>query len=428
MNARTVGIAGLLAVMAFASAPRAQATVLTNSQILSQFNAVIFGSFNTSSEVEGRTVVGGNLTSGGTFDFSPGAATTSSFSALSVYGSVTSGGSLNIAGSGVTIGGSNNGTLNMNGGGAAYVGGSNSGAISGATGNVTVGGSNSQTISMAGGSVYLGGTSGGVTANGSVALSINGNTSGNLNLNGGGTVALAGSNYGTISMNGGSVSYTGSRGSMNLNGGATATHVSSLNLTAPTSTLGSFATTFQTPLTQLSTQLNGVAANSTATVVGQTLTFNAHPINGVAVFDMKTSQFSGATTVTLNLDGATSVIINVTVDSCANGVCAFNPTINFNDSSYASVLLWNFVNATNLDFTTEFGGSILAPDAAVSNAAPIDGTLVSASYSGTGELHSHPYTGVLPGGATPAPEPASMALIGTGLAGLAAVRRRRKGN
>ena len=461
----------------------AGAATLSASGILSQFNAVVFGNFSTTSDVEGLTVVGGNVTGGASFDTNPASVRSSAFAGLTVYGNETSGATFNINnGGGAVIAGTNAANLNLNGGGNAYVGSANTGSInaSSGSGSITVGGSNSgtltagssssvfvgaansanisvtsgagtasvlgnnsATVSLAGGgTVYAGSNSGTVSVSGgSGTVSVNGSNTSQLTLNNGGTATING-NTGNVNLNGGSLTYTGSQtGNLNLNGGATSQHVSSVNITAPTapaSTLGSFASTFQAPLTALSSQLNGVAANSSVAVSGNSIAFNAAPnTSGVAVFDVNTSLFTNNSTVTLNLDGATSVIINVNVDSCAQNACAFTfgSSVNFsNPTSYADDVLWNFVNATGLTFSDEFGGTVLAPLATVTNNAPIDGTLVADDYVGNGELHSHPYAGTLPGGAiqpptggsNPIPEPASLVTLGIGVAGLAGVRRRRR--
>ena len=103
--------------------------------LLDQFNAIVFGSFTSSADVEGRTVVGGDLTGGATFALKP-LNGTSSYPALTVYGNVTSSNILNInQGGGATVLGNNSATLNLNGGGAVSIGGKNTGNLNSTSGN-----------------------------------------------------------------------------------------------------------------------------------------------------------------------------------------------------------------------------------------------------------------------------------------------------
>jgi choice-of-anchor A domain-containing protein len=410
----------------------AGAQTLSASQILQQFNAVIFDNFSTSADVEGRTVVGGNMTGGATFALNPTAEAASAFAALTVYGNETSGNALSLDNAqGVTIAGTNAGNFNLNGGGSVFVGGNNTGALgsNGGSASVSVGGSNSGQISLAsGGSVTIGsGNSGNVTINGgskaSDSVSINGSNSGYLTLNSGGSVKVNG-NAGSGSLNGGSLTYAGTMGGWNLNGGATSSHVPSLSLPSPGNTLPSFASTFEAPLTALSSQLAALTPNSTVLTSGNNVTLEAHPnASGMAVLDLSTSVFAPNDSVSVALNGATSFIINLSVAGCsANCSYTFPNSVNFkNPTSYADSLLWNVTDVSALSFTNEFGGSVLAPSAVVTNSSPLDGTLVALSFNGGGELHDYPFTG-----AVPAPEPSSLAVLPIALLGIAFLRRRRR--
>jgi hypothetical protein len=198
-------ISGLMMTLISLGMGTAHAGPLSASTIFSEFNDVIFGNLTASSEVEGRTVVGGNLdvTSSVNFETKSGLSPAPGFGALKVYGNVYGpNAALNINHEGVAVAGTNNAGLGMNGAGTVYIGSTNSGSVTGAAGSVTVVGANSaNNIAISGGSVYLGGNSGGITANGTTTISINGNNSANLSLNGSTIVLLNGSNTGNISIN-----------------------------------------------------------------------------------------------------------------------------------------------------------------------------------------------------------------------------------
>lgn len=421
----------------------ARADVLTASQILQQFDAVVFGNFSSSADVEGRTVIGGNISGNGSFYVNPGSEAASSFTALSVYGASNGGGQINIDNAGgVAVAGLNNAGLSLNGGNSVFVGAGNSGNISVSGGVATV--------------AIAGANSGAINVNGGGAVTINGANSGNgVSVSGGtATIGINGNNTATVTANaGGTISINGTSGNIN---GTSATNVylpnsgdktgninnahvqyGPVSVSPPTNPLPDFGATLQTPLTGLSSQLDGQAANSTISSANGTVTFNATPnASGQAVFDIPASVLTaGNTNIVLNGGTATTIIINVAAP-CVGTVCAINvpSSTNFNSllASYGLDTLWNFYNATTLTLGGQFVGTVLAPDAAVSNSNQIDGDLIASSFSGSGELHNYAFGGDLTFGSpsenAPAviAEPSSIALVGVGLVGLVVIVRRRR--
>ena len=163
-----------------------------------------------------------------------------------------------------------------------------------------------------------------------------------------------------------------------------------------------------------------------ATAIGNQLVFAATPnSDGLTVYDIDLSVFSSVGELKFDLSGANSVIVNVSglggtfSDNFVGGDTPF--------AELASKVVWNFHEATALHFDTAIWGTVLAPFAHVTNATPIEGTLVANTVDLKGEMHVRPWQGVLPNGETPAavPVPAALPLLGAGLGALAFLRRRR---
>jgi choice-of-anchor A domain-containing protein len=194
------------------------------------------------------------------------------------------------------------------------------------------------------------------------------------------------------------------QGRFNLNGGAL--------VSTPAFTIGDFTA----PLTALSAQLGGLAANSTInTKDPNSFTFMVTPnAQGLAVFSLDASQLSLARNLVFN-GTADTIVINVTGTS-------FNSTANFNAGAFINQhVIWNFTNATTLGFMG-WHGAVLAPLATVSNSSAMEGFLFARNFEGRGELHDFPFAGALP---QFVPEPGTLALLASGMIGLCLSRRRR---
>lgn len=230
------------------------------------------------------------------------------------------------------------------------------------------------------------------------ALNVYGSTSGNsININDGGSAYVAGTHGAPVNFNGGG-------------------HY--------LSSVPNALSDYTAAMTSFSTSLSSLAANSTLPTAGNNEVILANPnANGVAIFNVTTAQLAAIPSYSINLNGAKTVVFNVMGSSLD-----FTANEQFNSSSLSSVsgaVIWNFLNATSLTFGTQFAGSVLAPDATVTNNNQIDGALVANAWTGEGELHDDLFTGVSPF-AVPEPETWAMMLFGVGMVGAALrVRRRR---
>lgn len=348
--------AAFLACAAFTAS--AHAAPLIASEVLQQFNLVVFGNAKSSSHVDGRAYIGGNVT-GGDYVLHAKDMPASEYAGLVVGGNASN---LNVNGGGISVGGNlSNANINT---GSAYVSG------------------NASSVNFNGGSAYVGGSTSGT------------------NFNGGRSYAAA---------------------------------------TQPSTAA------IESTMRDLALQLAGLpSTGSTVSISGNKATFNAvADANGLAVFDLtsidtalfKLGEFE------FNLGSADTVIFNV--DDLV--ISIFANFLGGSAQAIGSNVIWNFYNATDITLYSQFGGSVLAPNATLTNYNNIEGSVVVSSIDQRGEIHLQPFSGDLPPGTpdlpptTPVPpptpdlppenhvpEPGSLALMLTALLAMVTLSRQHK--
>ena len=253
-------------------------------------------------------------------------------------------------------------------------------------------------------------------------LIVKGSVSGsNLQVNNTGNIAVGGSvTLGVLELNGHGTANIGGTLSATANQGTKNQNVANIVDYVPQDV----AATLQ----GASASLASLTSNATAVMSYGKMVLDGSAASGAqAVFNLAFSDFDLVGEVELALSGATSMIINV---SGTGGALADN----FLGASRmaASGVIWNFYQATEIDFTRTFEGSVLAPMADVTSAySNFEGTLVARTANLTGEVHAQYYTGTIPAVAAPTisavPLPAGMPLLAGGLALLAGLRRKQRG-
>lgn len=177
---------------------------------------------------------------------------------------------------------------------------------------------------------------------------------------------------------------------------------------------------YESPLRQLSGDLVGLTANSTVSIDADKGIFTGAPdADGLAVFWVDGVDFFGTVAnLEFLVDGAGTVIVNVAgdvIDIAANFLNGIGETI-------ASSLLWNFYEATEINISSAFFGSILAPNAALANSGFILGSVAANQVAQGGEIRLAPFNGEIP--STEVPEPATALLLFPALFGLFMLGRR----
>jgi choice-of-anchor A domain-containing protein len=351
-------------------------------------NLIVLGNANLSSDVEGKTYIGGDLSGGGTFaigNSSKSAKSSALARTLTVGGNMTAN-SINI----------------NNGAGVGTVGGL----------DVAIGGNSTGTISMnsnsAGGKVEVGGTF----------------NAQNFNPNNNKTAT-----YGV------SVSNAQQQDKNFVKQDATLKTGGSADLKAAIAHQTSALIDQMGTLSQI---LGALTPNATLDSSNQNnIQFNfssAANSGSYAVANITASQLASGTFFLPQYASAKTLIVNVTGKDVNLGANA--------SGSYPSAdqtnIIYNFVDATSINVNTAIYGSILAPNATITGSQQLNGSIVAKVFNYQGEVHLGTFAGSTPflvttppgGGGHPVggvPEPASWLtmLLGFGVMG-SIIRRQRR--
>ncbi len=266
-------------------------------------------------------------------------------------------------------------------------------------------------LTVAGSASNLNVDAGGATVLGSLS---------NANINNGAVVVGGNASNSNFNGSGGAYVY-GSKSGVNTNSGSMSTSAAAARVDVAQST------SFASVLGDASANLKTLSSTGSYwNISGGRVTFHAVAnSSGLAVFDLSAADsLLSYSEFSFDYGSASTVIFN-------SGVTSATINANFLGGSAQSIgakTIWNFYQATSLTLNTQFGGSVLATKATLTNRNNVEGGVYVNKLNQQGEIHSQPFSGTLPtASVTPVstvPEPDGWALMLAGLAALATVARR----
>lgn len=166
----------------------------------------------------------------------------------------------------------------------------------------------------------------------------------------------------------------------------------------------------------------GLTATGSVDLVGDVFSYSGLATD-LAVFNIAGADLFGQNSNwKLNFGAAGKVVINV------SGSVMGNPgSVNLTSQGFGSYtnILWNFYEATSINFGNNWKGSVLAINASVDTKNDFDGSLAAKTYVGSGQIHNVRWDYTPPTVEVPEPSLLVLMMAGFGLLGLGRLRRSR---
>lgn len=198
---------------------------------------------------------------------------------------------------------------------------------------------------------------------------------------------------------------------------------------APDTDLSDKATDLASQLYADTLWFSSLAGNGSVLADGGNKSLNYTGSDDLAVFNLDgASLFAQNSNWSLNAGDAQTVVINVSGSSISNagGVNMNNGFAAWSNAGNpgASNILWNFYEATSIDFgSMRVNGSVLAPYADIVMYNDFDGVVAAKSYTGSGQVHDFLFNWTPPTVKVPEPSTLLLFLMALGLIGLVRLRR-----